>query len=173
MKGQMTIEYLISFIIFVGVIAYIYLSYSANIPGFIGDVAKEHTRSKAFQLSEILVNDPGEPEDWDASTVERIGLLDESSNKQNLISGDKVDELYNNFPCPAQYDNLMNKLGMNETFSIIISKYIGDIRQTIYTCNPPAFIGTINVTIARIVALNDTQSNPSGILRPGEVIIQM
>ncbi len=173
MKGQMTVEYLISFMIFVGIIAYIYISYSANIPSFVEEVRKEDIRSKAFQLSEILVNDPGEPENWDANTVERIGLLDESSNKQNLISGDKVEELSNNFPCPAQYDNLMNKLGMNETFAIIISKYTGEIRQSIYTCNPPALIGTINVTIVRIVALNDTQSDPSGILRPGEVIIQM
>jgi len=173
MKGQMTVEYLISFMIFVGVIGYIYISYSATIPAFTGEVVKEHTRSRAFQLSELLVNDPGEPENWDASIVERIGLLDESSNKQNLISGDKVDELSNNFPCPAQYDNLMKKLGMNETFSIIISKYVGETRQTIYTCDPPAFIGTINVTIVRIVALNDTQSDPSGILKPGEVIIQM
>lgn len=64
MKGQATIEYLVSFIIFTGLIVYVYLSYSSNIPRFIEEVRKEDIRSKAFQLSEILINDPGNPVNW-------------------------------------------------------------------------------------------------------------
>jgi len=65
MKGQLTTEYLISFVIFVGLIAYTYFSYTSNVPRFIEEVRRENIRSKAFQLSELLVNNPGERPTWD------------------------------------------------------------------------------------------------------------
>ena len=64
MKGQLTIQYLASFIFFIGLIIYIYFAYSANLPAFVEEVRKEDVRSKAFQLSEILVNDEGNPVNW-------------------------------------------------------------------------------------------------------------
>ena len=60
LKGQLTIQYLASFIFFLGLIIYIYFAYSANLPAFVEEVRKEDVRSKAFQLSEILLNEENE-----------------------------------------------------------------------------------------------------------------
>ncbi len=173
MKGQLTVEYLISFLVFIGLIAYIYLSYSANIPSFMQEVKKEDIRSKAIQLSEVLINNLGEPPNWNStslnSDIKRIGLLDHNSNKQNLISRDKVNKLDSDFNCNINYEELQKKLAMNKTFSLIISRIDDDGDRTpLYTCTPPFVTGMINVTIVRVVALND-----SGILNTTEVIIQM
>lgn len=65
LKAQLTIEYLASFITFIGLIIFIYFTYSGNIPEFIEEVKKEDVRSKAYQLSETLVNNPGDPPNWD------------------------------------------------------------------------------------------------------------
>jgi len=177
MKGQLTSEYLISFVIFIGLIAYTYFSYSSNIPRFIEEVRKENIRSEAFQLSELIVNNPGEPKNWDDDfpNLRRIGLLDERFNKSNLISEDKIDELDNNFDCNDlnDYNLFMSLLGANRNFSLIISEIdeTGGNRIKMYTClSPTTVILPINITIQRIVAYNDSVSLE---IKPAEVIIQM
>ena len=171
MKGQITVEYLISFVIFIGLIAYTYLSYSANIPRFTEDVRKETIRSEAYQISEILINNPGEPVNWQSANIKRIGLLDERFNKTNLISEAKIDKLKNNYDCnyPANYSYIMSKIKANRNFSFIISEILDNgNRNTRYICNPPTFFSSMNITIQRIAAYND-----SGIIKPAEVLIQM
>lgn len=182
MKGLLTIEYLISFIAFIILITYIYLSYSANIPTFISEVNKEAVRSDAYQLSEILINDPGEPPNWNQSSsnndIKRVGLSDQNSNKANLINFNKTEKLKNNFTCsdPDLYKSLQKKLAMDEQFSIIISEInmTNGNRELLYACNPPTPLKTaINITVTRIVAINDTRDFLSGILKPAELIVQM
>jgi hypothetical protein len=181
MKGQLTIEYLASFIIFVILISYIYLSYSANIPLYVEEVRKETARSNAYQLSEILVNDPGEPPNWNQSTnnneLKRIGLSDRNSNKANLIYFNKTEKLRDDFDCAneAEYKQLQQKLALNKQFSIAISRILNNgNREILYVCNPPTpIITAINITVVRIVAINDTRTDPKGELKPGEVIVQM
>ena len=72
LKGQLTIQYLASFIFFIGLIVYIYFAYSANLPAFVEEVRKEDVRSKAFQLSEILINDPG---NWTEVTDIKVDVM--------------------------------------------------------------------------------------------------
>jgi len=72
LKGQLTIQYLASFIFFLGLVIYIYFSYSANLPAFVEEVRKEDVRSKAFQLSEILINDPG---NWTAPVEVKVDVM--------------------------------------------------------------------------------------------------
>lgn len=179
MKAQLTFQYLISFIAFIGLIIYIYISYSANIPAYIQTVKKEATRSKAYQLSELLINDPGEPVDWyqlSADNIKRIGLSDESLNRQNLISSKKIDKLNNNFICSteASYNLLRKKLGLEDKdFSIIISMIENDgSRNPLYDCIP-SITAERTIKITRIVTINDTNSVPSGVLNATEVIVQM
>lgn len=181
MKAQLTIQYLISFIVFIGLITYIYISYSANIPTYVQEVRKEATRSEAYQLSELLINDAGEPKNWDQlpiNQIKRIGLLDENLNKQNLISSKKTEKLKNDFSCSseASYNQLREKLGMeDEYFSIIISEIDNSGgRKPLYTCIPPiSFERSVNTTTTRIVVTNDTRSIQSGFLNATELIVQM
>jgi len=171
LKAQLTVEYLASFITFIGLIIFIYFTYSANIPGFIEEVKKEDVRSKAYQLSEMLVNDPGEPIDWDtAGPIKRIGLSDENFNKTNLISLDKVYRLDQADLC-ANFDDVKKLLGLNKSFSIYvfnISQSDGD-RDVLCECTTPELIKTaINTTVRRITALNN-----NGRLELAEILVQM
>jgi hypothetical protein len=137
------------------------------------EVEKEDLRSKAYQLSEILVNDPGEPENWDtAGSIKRIGLNDETYNKNNLISLGKVTALESR--C-GNYDEVKNLLGLDKSFSIIvfnISQSTGDrLTPPLCSCVSPDLIKTsINTTVRRITALyNDN----NGGIELAEIIVQM
>jgi hypothetical protein len=170
LKGQLTIQYLASFIFFLGLVIYIYFSYSANLPAFVEEVRKEDVRSKAFQLSEILLNDPGDPIDWDANTVNRIGLSDQNSNKTNLISRNKVYEL--GFLC-SNPEVVQQKLALDTPFSILVFNFSqgSEKRNQMVYCAPTDFPKTsINATIKRITALNNTET---GELELAEIIVQM
>ena len=177
LKGQLTIQYLASFIFFIGLIIYIYFAYSANLPAFVEEVRKEDVRSKAYQLSEILINDPGEPINWqDCMTLEckkRIGLSDENSNKTNLISEIKADELQLTCrPPTGSFEDIQQKLALDKPFSIHIFKINQDTgeRTLISECNPPDFPKTsINATVKRITVLN----NSAGDVELAEIIVQM
>ena len=170
LKGQLTIQYLASFIFFIGLIVYIYFAYSANLPAFVEEVRKEDVRSKAFQLSEVLLNDPGDPANWGSGIgPDRIGLSDENSNKTNLISKSKVDEL--GVIC-SNFDDVQQKLALYKPFSIYvfeIDQTTGDRGTPLVECVPPDFPKTtINATIKRITVLNE-----SGDLKLAELIVQM
>ncbi len=171
LKAQLTVEYLASFITFIGLIIFIYFTYSSNIPSFIEEVKKEDVRSKAYQLSEMLVNDPGEPINWDdVGSIKRIGLSDENSNKTNLISFDKVTELENR--C-SNFNEIQKRLGLNKSFSVYvfnISQNNGK-RDELSKCTSPELIKTaINTTVRRITVLNNTESKR---LELAEIIVQM
>ena len=161
MKGQLTIQYLASFIFFLGLVIYIYFSYSANLPAYVEEVRKEDVRSKAFQLSEILLNDP------------EVGLSDENSNKTNLISKNKLDQFES---LCSDFDDVQQKLVFNKSFSVYVfnvSQDPADLgkRNKIINCTSPDFPKTsINATIKRITVLNNTDTKE---LELAELIVQM
>lgn len=176
MKGQLTIQYLASFIFFIGLIIYIYFAYSANLPVFVEEVRKEDVRSKAFQLSEILVNDLGDPNDWhncpSLDCIKRIGLSD-VRNRTNFIFKDKVDELGLLCTPPTGFEDVQKKLALDRPFSIYVFKIDQDSgeRSLLAECVSPDFPKTmINATIKRITALNNTDIQE---LELAEVIVQM
>jgi len=178
LKGQLTIQYLASFIFFIGLIIYIYFAYSANLPAFVEEVRKEDVRSKAFQLSEILLNDPGEPIDWNKTTqineIRRIGFSDHYSNKNNLILKSKIDAFNSHWggscSSPSKYEEIQKKLALNQPFSILIFNITENgERKLLLDCVSYDFPKTsINATIKRITALNN-----SGVIELAEIIVQM
>ena len=170
-KAQLTIQYLASFIFFIGIVVLIYISYSTNIPRFVEEVNKENTRSKAYQLSEILINDPGQPINWNSTNVKRIGLSDEHWNKTNLISYSKVLE-FKELNCQnnADFKKVQDRLALNRSFSIFIFNITENgNRDLLLSCSSPVFPKTvINATVKRITALNN-----NGKIELVEVIVQM
>lgn len=178
MKGQLTIEYLVSFSIFIGLITYIYFLYSANIPGFIEEVKKEDTRAKTYQLSEILVNDPGEPIDWykwSKNDIQRIGLSDENFNKTNLVSEAKINRFKNEFDCNDLVDYKYvkeNLFALDKDFSIIIFEIdqSNGMRTKLFSCSPhTVFKTSILSKLTRITAYYDED----GGMKLAEIIVQM
>lgn len=172
MKAQLTIEYLISFGVFVSLVLSLYAFFSANIPAFIENVKKENIRSIAYQVSELLVDDIGEPANWNKNNVERIGLSDERFNKTNLIKNDKIAQLRNLCNERNGYEKLKNKLGINKEISIHIFKINENTgeRSLYFNCQP-SFVGgsQIRSKVSRIVAyVEDT-----GEIKMAEVVVQV
>lgn len=174
MKAQLTIEYMLSFGIFITLVTYIYLLYSGNIPSFINEVEKEHARSISYQLSELLINDPGWPINWEAraaSEIERIGLSNQTENKKNLISLNKVKSL--NGTCLSDYYFVQEKLGLNETFSIYFYSITstGERGKSLLNCKPSVTKKTaISATVRRITSFINATDGTVGF---GELIVEV
>jgi len=163
MKGQFNIEYLVAFGIFVTLIGYVHLSLTHILPEYILEVRKETTRSDAYLLSEVLINDPGSPADWsDPSTAKRIGLSDDTQNRTNLLLKSKI----NNF-CSDGYDVVKERIGTDRDFSILI---LDKDTGTVFSSCSPAIVPTtaINTIVKRIATYRDG-SNYGYV----EVIVQM
>jgi len=171
LKGQLTIEYMLSFVAFIALMIFIYFQYSSNIPNFMFEVDKENSRSKAYQLSELLLNDPGDPVNWDETTVDRPGLSSEIENKRNLISLVKIENFQN---LCSNYQDLQGKLAFNQPFSIYFNRIEGDgSRSRLLSCNPPETlkeITKINATVRRITTFYDYTDDT---IKFGELIIEV
>lgn len=169
----MNIQYMMAFIAFIGLVMYIYSSYSKNVPDFINEISKEAVRSEAFQLSELLINDAGEPSNWEtAGSPRRLGFSDELMNKSNLISKSKIDNFNGNYDCMIQgdYDQVKSLLGLktDQNPTIIISKIEDSaIRTPLLECYPPsASTGTLSSRVTRVVAYTEGAQE-----KLGEVVV--
>lgn len=156
MKAQISfVEYIVSFSIFSVFVAYLFFRLVDYMPIYLNELKGEKLRSEAFQLSELLVNDPGEPLDWQTkpdSSVKRIGLSS-NENKTNYISADKVNRL--SASCAGNYDLVKGWIGADYQFSIIVSSKSGSPSAV---CNPiSTTVRGVNATIKRFVAF-DTES---------------
>ena len=174
MKAQLTIEYMISFGVFISLVTYIYLLYSGNIPNFINEVEKEHIRSVGYQLSELLINNPGWLTNWEDGSmneIKMIGLSNETENKKNLISLNKVKAL--NDACLSDYYFVQEKLGLNETFSIYFYTITstGERGKPLLNCKPSVTKKTtISATVRRITSFINTTDGTVGF---GELIVEV
>jgi len=164
MKGQFSFEQLISLSIFIVFVTYFFFQFLALRPVYLKEVKSERIRAEAYQISELLINDPGYPVNWNTNPVQtqRIGLSDQTLNKVNLLSIYKINEL--NSQCAGDgYYNVKKWLGSDFDFSIFLAdKPTGSLK---INCYPPAIaVKGIKMTIRRIVAFNDSY---------GELILQM
>ena len=118
MKGQVSFEYFVALMIFITFILFVALQLISKSMPYRRESKYSTLLSEAYQISEILINDPGEPINWDSSNVKRIGLLDETKNRTGLLSRSKIDKL-----AKMNYQSVANGLGIDTSkyrFSIII-----------------------------------------------------
>jgi len=166
MKAQISfVEFLTSMVIFITFVGYFSLQVLIFIPSYIDNIKGERLRSEAFQVSELLINDPGQPLDWDVNfaNATRIGLLDQTENKTNLLSGSKISTF--NSTCQLSYSSVKNLMGIDNDFSLILISG----SETKISCNPPVITTRqIQVTIRRVIAFNE-----GGTIKYGELILQM
>ncbi len=124
MKGQLSYEYYVSLLIFLLASFYVMLKINQYLPPFKEFVLKQRIYSEAYQLSEILVNDPGEPPDWNLSNVKRIGLQHQLK-KKNLVSSYKINLL--NESCEKfGYSFIKDKLGVPQDVDFRLSVFKDD-----------------------------------------------
>ena len=151
MKAQLTFEYYAAIIVFALFIGYFFIRLSQIPPQFITELGNERLRSESYQISEILLNDPGHPINWTETEVQRIGLSS-NINKTNLLSKAKIANL--NTICGSDYENVRNLLGTEYQFSIEIIE-MKDSANVLLNCEPPFPIGKLTKTsITRIISFD-------------------
>ncbi len=155
MKGQFTWDYIVSIVAFIVLVSYISLQTVGAIPGVSNRIRGEFLRSEAYQISELLVDNPGEPASWTLANVKRVGLANESYNLTNYISLTKVTNLQS---LCGNYNSLAGNLSIdtkNYNVSILIFNITGSVPQLMASCAPPAGIArVVNVTLNRFAAID-------------------
>jgi len=121
------------------------------------EVRNRLIKTEAYQISELLVNDLGEPANWDTSSeVKRIGLSDESMNRTNILSTNKIQAF--NQSCSTDYQLVASKLGIVEEYQFEV--FIVDLTSgaLLASCSPPTRTSRGSIAeVTRIAAL-DTES---------------
>ncbi|MEM5874988.1 MAG: hypothetical protein QXW01_01940 [Candidatus Aenigmatarchaeota archaeon] len=149
MKAQTAYEFYVVFFIFISVVLYLtnYIISYRNI--YIKEVKREKIFGEAYKISQFLVNDVGEPENWylDINNAKRIGLA-YSTKYFNHISATKVSVF--NFYCRNNYNLIKKLLNVDVDFSVFLITNDG---QVLIDCIRP--FGEETIEIKRIVSLDD------------------
>lgn len=166
MKGQISfIEYLAALSVFITSVVFIAYQMIYYVPQYLNEVNDERMRINAYQISELLVNDPGDPANWYTSPqIFRLGLSNETLNKTNYVSFTKISA-FNNL-CSAQggYDNIKKYVGATENFTILLYDMTTP-GPPLIICQPSiTFSSLINTSISRIVTIDSNHI--------GEIIVQ-
>jgi len=65
MKGQISfVEYIVSITIFITFAVFFFYNLLSFMPTYLNEIRNERVRSEAYQISELLINDLGEPVNW-------------------------------------------------------------------------------------------------------------
>lgn len=142
------------------------------IPSYINEIKAERLRSEAFQVSELLINDPGNPLDWtpNPTNAMRIGFSDQGYNKTNLLSSTKISA-FGSLNCLnlGTYSTIKNKLGLDYDFSLTLKNSTG---ARMIDCHPSiSRFKNLNTTIRRVISYVDYSDG--GKIKYGEMVLMM
>jgi hypothetical protein len=161
-KGLFNVEYLTVLILFIIFSTYFTFRMMEQKPAYIAEVQREIFRAESYRLSEMLINDPGHPLDWEtlpAGSVKRIGLSDATANVTNLLNETKLSKMKQ--MCGADYAAVKRLVGGQHDFSLVYINSSGafDIcNQTCVTCD-------VKASITRFVAFSTGDY--------GKIVLQM
>lgn len=164
MKAQISfVEFLVSLTVFIVFVGYFSTQIVNTVPVYLNQLRTESLRAEAFQVSEMLVNDPGYPINWPTSGAVRIGFSDETRNQTNYLSLQKIQAIGPN--CAPGYNTLTSLIGAAYNFSLTIINDTNGNGGVLLSCSPSSIVARqVNVTIKRYVFFG------SGY---GELILQM
>ncbi len=151
LKGQMGLEYYVSLVLFVMFVAYLVFQVLGISPQYMSELTNERIKSEAYQVSELLINDAGEPLNWYTSTPKRIGLSS-NENRTNLLSQEKITAL--NAACQSDYESVKRLIDIDSDFSITLTNLVSG--NKLIDCQPPSsIIKKSKASITRIASLPD------------------
>lgn len=127
MKGQVNVEFIVSFLVFLSILSFVSFKIISNYPEFRKETIKNFMISKAYQISHILIYDDGYPPDWNLSNVEMIGL---TSGVPYILNYNKILELNCN---ETEYQKIKSIFGVERLDLIINITYNG---TPLSTCSP-------------------------------------
>ena len=159
MKAQISfVEYLVALSIFITFVGYIFFSLLNFMPTYLGEMEDEIIKSEAYQISEMLINDPGEPVSWNTligtgseNQIKRIGFSDSTAGKTNFLSATKITSLVSKCPVDGYGDDIKNWIDTKYQFSLIVDDKTGGV---LLDCHPPQTVsGKVKASIRRVVAI--------------------
>lgn len=162
-KGQISLDYIISLVVFMTITLYIAFQVMRFAPLYLKEIREETLRSEAYQVSELLINDPGLPKYWDSlqvsqrDTIKRLGLSDNSS-RMNLVSIDKANEFEQICNIENDYAMVEDRMGLDETGYNMHVTLVDLVEDTIIIDNCQSTItseGRQTAVVRRIVALTN------------------
>ncbi|MBI2084290.1 MAG: hypothetical protein HYT70_01600 [Candidatus Aenigmarchaeota archaeon] len=165
-KGQLSIDFYVALIIFLSAIAYVVFQLVQVTPATLNALREENIRIQAYQISELLVNDGGHPNNWGEPAVplediRRIGFSDTSRNITNFVSSQKIQRFKT--ICDSNYNAILNLLNVDDGLAITI---INHDTQTITACRPPSIESQqISVNITRVVSIDGSSL--------GEILVEV
>ncbi len=166
MKGQTFVDFYVSLTIFVLFAAYIFFQIYTLLPQHLNAIKSQLLHSEAYQISEMLVTDSGQPSNWETlqvSQIQRIGLMNGTQNKTNLLSLAKIQALNTICNSAGGYTTLQNLLATNNSISIsVIDKVTGSVIASCTPTSAPYPLNLVNMT--RIIAIGGDY---------GELILQV
>jgi hypothetical protein len=174
MKGQISfVEYLAALTIFITSVTYIAFQLIGFVPSYINEVNDERARIDTYQISELLVNDPGKPVNWfSSSPIFRMGLANESLSATNFLSLKKI-QAFNSY-CNANggYDAVKRNISSIRSFTILLFNRTENSGQCfpaqfciLINCTPPVQYSSLTtISMRRIVAIDSNDI--------GELIVQ-
>lgn len=158
MKGQFSLEQLVAMTLFVAFVSYVLFTVLNLVPTYNSQVKAERLKSEAYQMSELLINNPGNPANWNlANQPISFGLSNQTANLTNYVSTTKMGYLSSFCFAPnyAGYSQVSQWLGTDRQFSILLLSRNCAIPPVDCRPNSSVFRGSsVNVSIKRYVAFN-------------------
>ena len=113
----MNVEFVLSVAVFLLIVSVLSYNILSSLPGFHSESVKDITRSKAYQVSEILLKDEGEPSDWNTKPIGNIKRIGLSGGQPFILNEDKITELYD--LCTDNYEEVLGLFGLEKNTLII------------------------------------------------------
>lgn len=153
MKSQFSIDFYVAIIVFVLFSTYILFQVISFTPSYIREINNQRLKSEAFQISELLINDPGEPLNWedlDENQIKRIGFSNHIVNYTNYLSLRKIQRI--GICDEIKYEKVKKWLAIKESFSLLLKNLKSN--EILISCFPAQKIPKELIVISRIVYLD-------------------
>jgi hypothetical protein len=131
-KGQVNIYFLVSIALFISLSVYLIYLLITFYPAKGETIRINSLYTKAYTISELMLKDPGYPENWNENSLQRIGLASE----YYVINSTKLD-LLRTLCDPLNPDSrtrLYNASGLSNEYLIIIINYLNG--TSVMQCAP-------------------------------------
>lgn len=167
MKGQFSVDYYVAIVVFIFFVVYLFFQLMKTIPTYLSEVNTQILKSEAYQISELLMNDFGEPQDWynkldSMDLIKRIGLSDELQKKTNLLSLQKINSL--NTVCNSENGYNRVKSWINTEYNFLITLTDKITNQVLLSCSSEQEPAKTKIDVRRFVAFENSY---------GELILQL
>lgn len=167
-KGQLSVDFYVALVIFLGFLAYITFQLFQTVPESSANVKEETIRIDAYQISELLINNAGYPLNWEIqplADVKGIGFSDPAKNMTNYLLRAKLDRFNTICQTPTGYQDIKKILEIRNEMTITFIEHTLPA-DTTWVCKS-------SVPTNKKVAFNVSRTVSVGGISFGEIIVEV